>query len=225
MADTGGPSIRIPPAQLKAIEGLASLNDSDFEAFYTALALVPEASRSSDIVAAVGQQIPEQAPRAREFVDAVMSVDVLRSSQSFDLDQTATAVAESADLTLTDGERVRLAERLKRALGVDAVWHLSKAYDLGTAYTQSLQKARILTDTRWIFGESVHERPPTALIAHSLELLTYDDSGKQQYSYISLDSADLAGLKSQVERAIDKEATIRSLLEDSKVAVHHLENQ
>jgi hypothetical protein len=218
-----GRLLRIPPAHIAPFRELAGLPSDDLKAIRDAIASAAEGATPPDLAEAVRKAQPSLAPSAQGFVDALMSLSVLRSAQGWTLRETAEALASSTDLELPTDEQSGFAERIADVLAARPLWHAAKAYDLGTAFVRSLQSGRIITDVRPVFDDDPADRPGSAVITHSLILRTYNDDGQQKTFYITLDEEDLRSLKTQTERALDKLATLRGLLDEMHIAVQRLE--
>jgi hypothetical protein len=97
----------------------------------------------------------------------------------------------------------------------------AKAGYVLTQHERIFVKARILTDVRPIFHSNVSEKPGSALIIHMLQMTQRDnqDPHKVEDLYFALDSNDISSLKALLDRALQKEETLRALMTESGVAV------
>jgi hypothetical protein len=73
------------------------------------------------------------------------------------------------------------------------------------------QSARILTDLRPVFGPDLRE-PKAEVLIHNLRI-TYREGGSSNEFFVGLDSNDLRMLRDVVERALEKESSLRSRAE------------
>ncbi len=106
--------------------------------------------------------------------------------------------------------------KFDHALGVSA-----KIIGVVSDHDHVYCRARILTDIRPVFASSVSEPPAAMVVVHTLRLSYHSSSasGETQGFYIALDSSDLEELQQQIERAIEKEKTLRSVLSSKQLPV------
>jgi hypothetical protein len=105
-----------------------------------------------------------------------------------------------------------LKERISRLLSLDQSLGVSaKATQLLLRHKNPLLTARIFTDIRPVFTGEENPTPRAAVVVHTLELVTRTD-GSQFSHYVALDSTDLQTLKRIVDRAIRKEASLRTIM-------------
>ncbi|MEQ8768814.1 MAG: hypothetical protein RL885_33215 [Planctomycetota bacterium] len=95
---------------------------------------------------------------------------------------------------------------LDRALGVTA-----RAALLSLDYPHLCLGSRIITDARPVFPLSVEDGPSAFIITHAIRLVVRDEGAPETW-VAALDMDDLLRLKRDVDRAIEKEASLRSTL-------------
>ncbi len=100
--------------------------------------------------------------------------------------------------------------RFEQPLGIAA-----KGLDLWVAHEHTLHALRIVTDVRPVFKADL-ERPGGAVIIHKLNL-TYHDGDELREFFVAMDSADIRRLRTLLDRAERKAASLTSLLEASSV--------
>jgi len=83
-----------------------------------------------------------------------------------------------------------------------------KAHTLLTDNENIYQNAKFLSDIRLVFDDDIQEIKRNAVVIHQLKL-SYKIGDNDKDFFISLDSLDLIKLKSQIERAIEKERLIK----------------
>ena len=71
------------------------------------------------------------------------------------------------------------------------------------------RESSIITDIRLVFNEDLEEKNRSAIITQQLKLI-YSDNENEKSFYLSLDKSDLEDLKLQIERALKKEAIMRT---------------
>jgi hypothetical protein len=93
---------------------------------------------------------------------------------------------------------------------------MSKAIRLQRDCERLYCGARIISDIRPVFGDSVEELPVSAVITHTLKL-GYDEMREHKEFFIVLDEADLDALQDVLERAKVKGDTLTEVLNSAKI--------
>lgn len=101
----------------------------------------------------------------------------------------------------------------------DTLGTAAKAGPVMTEHERILQDARILTDLRPIFHPDLSEKPHAVCIIHMLRLTTRDIFGDPSAQYFALDSNDIRFIKQLMDRAIQKEETLKQLMDSSGLDV------
>jgi hypothetical protein len=95
-----------------------------------------------------------------------------------------------------------------RSLGTPA-----RALGVLTDHDHVYQRSRILTDVRPVFAASPSEPPAVLMTVHTLRI-TYHSSRSTDETegfFVALDASDLADLRAQIDRALEKERTIKAM--------------
>lgn len=103
---------------------------------------------------------------------------------------------------------------LERSVGNSA-----KAGPVLTEHEHIFDQVRIMTDIRPIFHHNVSDKPSAALIVQMLKITQRDTHGNRCDSYFALDSNDIAKMRDALERAAQKEATLRAALKDTGIKI------
>ncbi|OZE29085.1 hypothetical protein CH278_19665 [Rhodococcus sp. 05-2254-5] len=80
----------------------------------------------------------------------------------------------------------------------------AKAVDLDSSYERLLGRTRIFTDIRPMFEDDAREQVSLASINHTLEIV-YQSNGQDFDHFVTLDAGDLRKLRSQIDRALEKD--------------------
>lgn len=132
--------------------------------------------------------------------------------------------AISFDKTSTlDIEWDDIKKDLKTVLSNDSFGVTSKAMDILSHYPNTYCSARLVTDIRPVFGQNTNECPPASLVVHTLRISSHQDDSDTKDYYVSLDSQDLHELRRIIERALEKETTLKSMINDTKMQYIDLE--
>jgi len=152
-------------------------------------------------------------PDISRIVDALTSLHRLQKRTKFSVSKIARDVAN--DVQEFDSElRARLQKRLDEALPYEALNVASaKARELEMDREGIFCAAKILTDIRPVFGDAIGGSPDGAIIMHTLKLGFHDSSsGSHKDVYVALDASDISDLKKTLDRAEDKEKSLKSVL-------------
>ncbi|TCC98491.1 hypothetical protein [Pedobacter hiemivivus] len=82
-----------------------------------------------------------------------------------------------------------------------------KAIGLYTSSKYIYRSSNLITDIRPVFNGNVAEGGRYAMITQQLKIV-YSDNGDDQTTFISMDLTDLNALRSQIDRAIEKQETL-----------------
>ena len=134
------------------------------------------------------------------------------------LEEFTKLVADSANDTLGDDSTW---ENLKNNLLVllgrnNALLVTAKALNVLTDYDSIYRDARILTDSRPIFGNELEEEPLATMVAHTLKI-NYMKNGSLESAYIALDANDLRKLQEVLDRALHKESVLKSISRNNNI--------
>jgi len=88
-----------------------------------------------------------------------------------------------------------------------------KALALLQEYSHLFNEAHIVTDIRAVFDDGKENEIDMALMVHQLKI-EYSERDKKKEFFVVLDRSDLIKLRDQVERAINKETTIKNNFEN-----------
>ncbi|MDQ1246878.1 MAG: hypothetical protein QG597_1246 [Actinomycetota bacterium] len=132
----------------------------------------------------------------------------------------AQSVSTSAALDLNDDERASLRRGLADVLEAPTVKGLGRAAALAGEHERILLAARMFTDIRPVFTD-VDAEPAGSLITHRL-CLDYVRNGESEVIEITLDADGLAAVRSSIDRAQRKSASIHRWLATAASPVYQL---
>jgi hypothetical protein len=116
-------------------------------------------------------------------------------------------------LSVPETSKQGFVDTLSRLLSVDSVRLAAKAFGLRYDHERRFCEVKIITDMRPVFGD-VHQKPNRVIVGHTLKI-GYHEYGEHKEFYVALDGSDVAALKKALQRAEDKESSLRSLIADS----------
>ena len=122
------------------------------------------------------------------------------------------------ELTYNEELEEILKKRLSMLLNNRQLYFASKSLDLLTEYENIFISARILSDIRPIFSQSVEKPLEAGMITHLLHIhYHHGDQIEHKDLYLALDANDLKSLKETIEREEAKIKSLNSIFEKSGI--------
>jgi hypothetical protein len=209
--------LAIPKSQRESFKQFISLPDEKWGALLQALEAAEPAISAHALAKQISPNVDLSIDQLRQVIVMAGSLYMTRDQRGTNVEEFAEAVVEEAvheDLEgLADpAAAAKLKERILRLLSLDSSLGVSaKATQLLFSHKNPLLTARIFTDIRPVFTGDEKLVPRAAVVSHTLELVTSTD-GRRLSHYIALDSSDLETLKRVVDRAIHKEASLKTIM-------------
>jgi hypothetical protein len=213
-------SLAIPEPVAIGLSKIAALSEEAFEEVLSALNNIPLKIRQYAIFDDSAFKLQSVSPdEERAIKDAVFSLYVSRITNDASLLTFVDDIAESLrsakrgemEWTHSEDSLNAFKARLLKLLSVQTLELVAKAHDVLIRHAEVFSKTRIITDIRPVFGDTIGDTPPTAVIVHMLNI-SYSQAGRRQEIAIALDTKDLQQLKEMVKRAEDKEETLKSFI-------------
>jgi hypothetical protein len=209
--------LAIPKSQKESFKQFISLPDDKWRSLLQALEAAGPTISARALAKQVSPEVDLGADQLRQVILVAGSLYVTRDQRGANAEEFAEAVVEEAvHEGLVDGGNPgatsKLRERVAQLLSLDHSLGVSaKATQLLLSHKNPLLTARIFTDIRPVFTGDENPTPRAAVVVHTLQLVTGTD-GRELSHYIALDSADLKTLKGVVDRAIHKEASLKTIM-------------
>jgi hypothetical protein len=144
----------------------------------------------------------------------VRELSGVRSSQF--LDDVMDGLEERQLATSSKAQITQFRDVLERLLEIDSLQIIAKAARLQRDGERLYCKGKLLSDIRPVFGSDPHARPLGAVLAHTLKIAYHQGREHLEFNVV-LDSTDLVELAEVIQRAQDKEGTLRELLAECKL--------
>jgi hypothetical protein len=156
----------------------------------------------------------------KKILSSISSLSKLLSTRKWTPKNLATALDEAARSGIENfkvAEGADFKERIITLLSLD-VFNLieAKAKELQQEAQRLLLDARILTDIRPVFGESIGENPTAFILTHTLKL-HYHEGGEHREFFVALDGEDIDLLKEISERAQKKAVVLKRIVAASGI--------
>lgn len=202
-------SFPIPDRYRDAFEPLVDLTDSAAQTLVQAVEDVGLALPEPEAVAqSVRTRVPELAPYATQLVYGLMLL-VTRASDKERAQRIAVDVAGDLGASAESG----FAHLLTRLLHADRIRLMAKAYSLSAEYADLYHNVRVLADFRPIFPEGSIGPPVAAVIMNQMRVSYYDSEREKTSIYLALTESELHDFRSEIDRALEKNASLRAFLE------------
>ncbi|HRO99671.1 MAG TPA: hypothetical protein PLN54_09585 [Flavobacteriales bacterium] len=208
-------AMEIPKYYQKGFKKLASLSDEEFEFVAKTLEETPVGTSPSQFTAELKSIEPED--ERRELSRSVWSMGTLRSNfPRTKWRGLSLGLAEGIFATLlsteeqVDGAIDRIAQRCYRLLECSSsAAYASKAYELLNSQHRTLEKFRVITDIRPVFGDDIEKDLFYSVIFHNLVFNVKEGDRETTFS-IAVDLPEVESIKKELDRAIEKERIIRA---------------
>jgi hypothetical protein len=220
--------LTIPERFRSGLVKLATAEDNVVDKLLDSLENSPPTLYSKVMASFVAKNHNIEFQYAFEVLQSVLSLYSLRESDYFSTEQLVQQVSKALQeeseesLKLSEDEITVFQQRLSSFLKIRGSLAISsKASNLLVEYENIFSNSRVVTDIRPIFHTDIEDGLGGALIVHTLRIGYRTANGRHEF-FVALDQDDVQQLLGDLERAIQKEEFLKSLLK--KVEVPHLDN-
>lgn len=220
--------LRIPPAFKTPLANLIAMSTKDRQQLTEIIRAVPPGQDRATLAARIVSETELDKERAGGIVSMLMSLYRVIQDTPIDefIEEVCDAVRTSGRVEGKEVDWSSFKQDLTGLLSSDETFGVTaKALDIRKRQAHVYCEARILTDIRPVFKMDAADGPTAAFVTHTLRISTHDkgDFSTVKDFFVSLDADDLKELRRLVDRAITKEAGLKSLIEDTHVAYLELE--
>ena len=211
--------LNVPERYRSSFSSLIDMTEDSFQELSSALRRAPSFANTKELASWVAPEV-KSAPSTdvSQIVEALTSLYRVRlrleeSAERIARDVvTSLQIEDDPNLRITEQNRKSVTDRLATLLEMESLNVIqTKAQELKSEYEHEFCDVRIFTDLRPVFRSNVADAPETMLLVHMLKLGYHDaHEGRHREFYVSLDSKDLASLKSAIDRAETKANSIKS---------------
>ncbi|MCP3882922.1 MAG: hypothetical protein GY701_31670 [Sulfitobacter sp.] len=216
--------MRVPSHYVSSFLFLRDLSGDEYDRLLAALDSASPTISVSGMAEGLAGPSEQSVDDLVGLVNALASLGGLRRVQGLTPELVAERVAGSEDLDTPESDQAMLAERIQATSDTRAIRLLSKAIDLGSEHDKVFVGARVLTDLRPIFGEEADGGPEGAILSHALKFEFVHDEGHLGNFYVVLDDEDLEVLSGAIDRATQKAASLKELLQRAGLTYMGLES-
>lgn len=215
--------IKIPPKYREVLIGITSLSDAAMTELEAVLGGAKQALISREETSELAAQLKSiPTEKGVEIIEALLPLYMLKGSANKSTSEFIGDVINSLthgsedEESLSDEQVKPLESRLANLLGLNAIDLSAKALSVLLEQQRIFQAARILTDIRPVFNHDASELPTSVVLIHNLKI-EYLEDGEAKEFFVAMDRKDLHKLQDVLERANQKEVSIKAALTKSSL--------
>ena len=217
--------LHIPPKFRAALVHLATLGDQAVGEISDLLEAAPGVLTSRDAAQeSVGRLTKVSPEDGMAILEAVIPLLFYKSSQAFTTDQVLKSVVKTLkggakdEAKLSASQTPAFEKNIGRLLDLSQVALKAKALSLATECPRLFTDSKIISDLRPIFGTEVSQRPLGAAVIHTMRIAFAEDSAEKEF-FVQMDLQDLKSLHELVARAIQKDSSLKTFLQETKLQI------
>ena len=188
------------------------------QALQDALTQISPTLKTRRLAEAIAEKIRTTPAPLNSMLMMFSSMYEIRTEQKMSAEAFAQAICNFAaasarpELKPPDNDWEPVKKSLTAILSLDkTIGVIAKGFGVVSEFERLFDSGRIMTDLRPIFGENVAERPAALAVVHELRIKYYTVEGFREF-FVSLDSSHIKNLREAMERAIQKEETLKVLI-------------
>lgn len=214
--------LRVPPEHVAILKEWLELPSEKAETLSVALANAKPRFNAQELARSITPHCDLPAGLVHGIIHVLISVyrtgEPEKPFETF-LDRDVRPALQ-AEKTFSEGKEEeewnRLRKFLLHALLLEGiVGTTAKAGIILTEHERIFDSVRIMTDFRPIFHVDVSEKPNAGVVIHMVKITHRDKQDRRFDSYYALDSNDVAKMKSALDRAVEKEKSLRKTMNDA----------
>jgi len=220
--------LQIPPAFKTPLANLIAMSSKDRQQLIEIIRAVPPGQDRATLAARIASETELDKERAGGIVSMLMSLYRVIQNRTIDefVGEVCDAVRTSRKVESKEVDWSSFKQDLTALLSCDETFGVTaKALDIRKQHPHVYCTARILTDMRPVFKQDAEAGPVAAFVIHALRISSHDEGDFSEVKdfFVSLDADDLRELSKLIDRALMKEASLKSLLHTANVACLELE--
>lgn len=215
--------LRVPKRFRLGFVKLATASDDIVNTLIKSCETCPPAVRARDLALFAYNHYSVEFEDSFEILKAVLSLYSLREKANLSTEELIQHILKGLQiendehLNLSEHEITNLENRLKSFLSIYGNLEISsKSSELLVEHQNIYYSSRLVSDIRPIFNSDRGGSLGGALIIHNLKISYQTASGQHEF-FVALDSNDLRKLSEDLNKALQKEQSIQSFLEESEV--------
>lgn len=207
----------IPEEYELGLARLLTLSDESVQELLTALDGVTPSIRFRSIADKVAAKTSLPKEDLEDIFEVLFSLNVIRTGAEVPTDIFVEDICEAVNeselelIKTAAGLCDHFKPNLIKLLESKTLEIASKSGMLMREHGRMYCSARVLSDVRPIFGDSVEDAPMGALVIHTLKL-TYHQGDKLEDFFLAMNTADVQKLRELLDRADAKAASLKTLI-------------
>ncbi len=208
----------LPRSQFRAFSEFVRMTAEQREILKGALANISPTLKTRRLAETIAEQIRTAPAPASWMLGMFTSMYEIRAEQKMSAQAFAQAICDFAaasgrpELKPTDNNWEPIRRSLAEILSLDrTIGVIAKGFGVVSEFERLFESARVVTDLRPVFGEKVTDRPAAFAVVHELRIKYYSAEGSKEF-FVSLDSSNIKNLREAMDRASQKEETLKVLI-------------
>lgn len=222
---SSNPRFRIPEQFHKQLEDFIHLESRDAEKLISAIEQTPPTLRKEDFVRGVRSRLDLPLDKVDGLISLLISLYLARADTDLTIHEFVTLIVTAVESIsalrgrVSDIEWANFKRNLSTLLSQEqTLGVVSKGAFLQTQHSCLFQEARLFTDLRPVFETQPDKLPRAGLITHELKI-TYRQGDEVKDFFVAMDSEDIRKLGAVLDRAREKERSLRQLLEKASITI------
>lgn len=209
-------ALDIPKEDTGSIVAIKTLTPAAIEKLVSALKTAQPVSDAREMAASIAAHVPSitmaQLSRVLETLYTLYYIRELSGVKhpTF-LEDLMDGIRSNPNLQLSTKDVPKLRSVLEKLLTIETLLTVSKAARLQRDGERLYCQSKIASDILPVFGSDASVPPVGAVLNHTLRI-AYHEGGDHKEFHIVLDSDDLNALRDVIQRAQEKDKTLRALL-------------
>jgi len=216
--------IRMPKKELGILKKFVLIPKKQQDYFINKLRIL-QPENPLGLIKEISEEVDLEEEDVRKFLDFVDSLYlnfyIFNKSNRSPEDYIQEVVIESikeSDIEIEINDHT--AELLREILDMeDSIGVISKISSLKNENPNNFANVRIFTDLRHIYYKNPNKLPRFSLIKHNLVITYININSQLKEKFFTLDLDDLLELKRIIERAIEKEKTLKKLCDQKDIII------
>lgn len=204
--------LQVPERIKPVIVRILKLDSKDYQDLLEALESATPSLDVEKLAATVSQELSNRLEGVVEVVRALNGMNHARFGADQSIENFVQALARSLELQLQDPfDKAKLLHRISSLLKAQALLVSARASDLQHDFDRVFVSAKIVSDVRAVFDQS-GDNIQGSMAIHNLNI-TYAQEGHFKSFYVAMDSADIAKLRTVLDRADVKSSALKNSVE------------
>ena|SRR5690348_3556139 len=209
-------SIHFPPQYEDVIRKIASLPQKAFSELTTALENARPTTHSARLTGEIRRSMTSEMPSLDDIISDLVNISIDLQRDRITIESFANEAASAITGKKPEKDRLALEKRIASLLRFQCIQISARAGRLQREYENVFLSGRIMSDIRPVFGFSGTD-VVGAIMMHNLKVTYYGAEGDPREIFFALDNDDLEALKSIIERAESKAASMEQLIRKAEV--------